>query len=450
METEARRTLRLSAYAGVVPDLDTDCHLVYSNITGAVAIVDDPTLQLLMKAKSGPLTIASPFSDAIAELQEAGILVPPDSDDLALLRKRVDLIKNRSELDIIANLTLDCNMVCSYCFERKVPESMGHDTTQAIANYIESRCADGEIKKVILSLFGGEPLLNKPALRDLVELTSEVVGRHNSRMRVALITNGLLLDEETIAFLESFDTFLVQITIDGPQPVHDQRRRPRDSRVSGFEAIMDNVLNCVGRLPLILRVNVDQANVESLPDLFEHWVSKGLNRPGVVVALQRVNTTSSANAHYHGRCIEEASFDVAIVPLVLELRRMGFRTGLAAVRKPRYIHCGANTKMHLAIDPNGDLYTCLTGAGNPDLRVGNLFQHPMFNETYNRWVSRSPLDIPECRECDVVGFCGGGCAVEALAKHGDINRPACPPFRFYYKGPVLPELWRVEMGRELG
>ena len=42
-----------------------------------------------------------------------------------------------------------------------------------------------------------------------------------------------------------------------------------------------------------------------------------------------------------------------------------------------------------------------------------------------KWTLRSPLLIKECVECKFAPICGGGCALTAYEKHGDINAPGC-------------------------
>lgn len=66
--------------------------------------------------------------------------------------------------------------------------------------------------------------------------TSTLNAPENARIRNALQTNGMLLDEEWASFLKE-NSFLVGISIDGPQEIHDAFRYDKAGRAS-FKSVM--------------------------------------------------------------------------------------------------------------------------------------------------------------------------------------------------------------------
>jgi uncharacterized protein len=75
-------------------------------------------------------------------------------------------------------------------------------------------------RQVGLTFYGGEPLLNMPALRAAVE---HVQQKYAGLFNLALTTNGVLLTEDKVDFLATNSVHVV-ISLDGPQTEHDRER----------------------------------------------------------------------------------------------------------------------------------------------------------------------------------------------------------------------------------
>lgn len=119
-----------------------------------------------------------------------------------------------------------CNIDCQYCFylhkenllhQPKQPK-MDDETLDAfIKSYIESQ--DGE--QIVFSWQGGEPtLLGLDYFRKVVELQKKYQPK-GTRIENDLQTNGILLNDEWCEFLHA-NNFLVGLSIDGPQKLHDK------------------------------------------------------------------------------------------------------------------------------------------------------------------------------------------------------------------------------------
>lgn len=83
------------------------------------------------------------------------------------------------------------------------------------------RLAASEAEERTLALTGGEPLLEWPLVRRAIEYAQESSPKGKG-LRVALTTNGLLLDEEKERFLVEHDVE-VQISLDGVREAHELR-----------------------------------------------------------------------------------------------------------------------------------------------------------------------------------------------------------------------------------
>ena len=126
-----------------------------------------------------------------------------------------------------------CNMDCSYCYYRdkgllagdSAPAVMSDALLETFTRqYIEAQTAP----QVLFTWHGGEPLLRPMSFyRRAIELQQRYAG--GRAIDNCLQTNGTLLTDEWCAFLRRLH-FLVGLSIDGPQPVHDRYRRTLDRR----------------------------------------------------------------------------------------------------------------------------------------------------------------------------------------------------------------------------
>lgn len=121
-----------------------------------------------------------------------------------------------------------CNLDCPYCFYLHKSELLGHAANgridealleQHVRQYIEANTGE----EVVFSWQGGEPtVMGLPFFERVVALQARY-RKAGQRIENDLQTNGILLDEDWVAFLERHG-FLVGLSIDGPRELHDKYR----------------------------------------------------------------------------------------------------------------------------------------------------------------------------------------------------------------------------------
>jgi uncharacterized protein len=120
----------------------------------------------------------------------------------------------------------DCNLACTYCFYSCKAEYFGSGTRHRMSDAVLETMMRKALGRPRASMGfgwqGGEPTL---AGLDFFKKAIELQKIHGRGMRVsnALQTNGMLIDDEWIAFLREY-SFLVGLSLDGPQHVHDHYR----------------------------------------------------------------------------------------------------------------------------------------------------------------------------------------------------------------------------------
>jgi uncharacterized protein len=270
-----------------------------------------------------------------------------------------------------------------------------------------------------------------------------------------MVTNGYLLDREKIAHLNKLKISFLQITLDGPEEVHDTRRVLPGGGPT-FRRILDNVAALMDSSyegVCAIRVNVDKRNLDSYIELrtalLERFKGKKLSvHPGQV-------HTSLGHAYDHANCLaarEWADFNI-------DLYRQGdvlppggwFPSDTGGC-------CVATTHHAFVVGPEGELYKCWEDVGKPAMVIGSIHEpepivnserlsqcfapfwtqervqesfvtHPELRAQYS--VGTDPYNDPVCRTCDVLPICGGGCVNKRLrTKHfGEEGLEFCSIYR---------------------
>ncbi len=131
------------------------------------------------------------------------------------------------------NVTEACNFRCAYCPYTLEGETHRRNHTDRMMSWEVARLAiddfllhsrpdtEENIRIAAISFYGGEPLLNFPVIRKSVE---HVLQNTDKRLIFQVTTNGSLLRDEIAEFLAAH-CFFVNVSLDGPEHIHDANRR---------------------------------------------------------------------------------------------------------------------------------------------------------------------------------------------------------------------------------
>lgn len=331
-----------------------------------------------------------------------------------------------------------CNLDCKYCFYLE-KENLYPDTTdwcmsdQVLETYIRQYIEAQNVPVVWFAWQGGEPtILGVDYFRKVVELQDKYA--NGKRIKNALQTNGILLDDEWGEFL-AHNHFLLGLSIDGPRTLHDKYRvdkrgqRTFDKVMRGLgvlkkHAVEFNTLTVVQRHnsyhPLeVYRFlkEIGSTFMQFIP-IVERSASRTTPHGLTLITpnvMQPARVSSwSVEPRQYGRFLCEI-FDewvrkdvgrrsVQIFEVTLQ-SWLGLDPSLCVFRET----CGAA----LAIEHNGDLYSC-DHFVYPENRLGNIVEHPLRSLVESEQQSSFGLNKREslpkyCRECDVRFACNGEC-----------------------------------------
>ncbi|MGR5092454.1 anaerobic sulfatase maturase [Vibrio maritimus] len=329
-----------------------------------------------------------------------------------------------------------CNIDCKYCFylekdmlypERQQNWRMSDETLeQFVRQHIEAQ--QGEY--VDFAWQGGEPtLLGLGFYQRVVELCDQYGG--GKSIRHAFQTNGLVLNDEWCEFFKRHQ-FLIGISIDGPEDLHDYYRVTRSKRGTHnnvMEAI--KLLNKHGVEFNTLTV-VNAKNVQQPMRVYEFLKSIGSTFIQFIPIVERETTQSeqltlaapgetmspvtpwSVTPDAYGKFLNTI-FDYWVRHDVGHTFVQSFDSTLASwLGEPAGVCIFSQRCGHaFALEANGDLYQC-DHYVYPEYKLGNIHQASIQEMNNSQEAIQFGKDKSEtlnqkCLDCRYRFACHGGC-----------------------------------------
>lgn len=448
--------MRPSSYCILVSLPGEERSLLFHGYSGAVDLVSPVVADFLRdpRRELDPASSSLP-EETLCVLRRRGYITDKSMQEerefVRELGMRVHRIHRRHASGGFLILpTYGCNLRCSYCYERALREKgsqwlerrMDEATVEAAFHAMDA-IDPGPRKHKALGFYGGEPL-QRGNRAVVVRIMGEALRRGFTCF--SAITNGVDLDAyEDLLGPDSRIGFL-QITLDGPEEVHDQRRCRPDG-TGTFKSIAKNVTRALGKnVRVSLRVNLDGENVEALERLASFVADQGWHKSkkfrayaspvhGAMGACRGQRLDKCFGGPLEMRRAAAGPKPSANDPIELDAvttslaRYLAGHLGRRGLPQWKTGFCGSNMAMYL-FDPHGDVYPCWEVVGHPERRIGTYGDGVLRlreDELY-KWHGRSVVLVEKCLDCAHLFFCGGGCEASALRKRGAWDEPDCGDF----------------------
>lgn len=131
---------------------------------------------------------------------------------------------NTKRFSLTISPTMSCNFKCIYCFEKGHTGKgvMDDFTIDNLIVFLQARL--NGVETLHISWFGGEPLLAMPVIEKLSQKMISFCIAKKIEYSASIITNGYLYKPKIAERLKELKVKKVQITLDGPEETHDNRR----------------------------------------------------------------------------------------------------------------------------------------------------------------------------------------------------------------------------------
>lgn len=352
-----------------------------------------------------------------------------------------------------------CNLGCAYCYYLDKAEIYGGREPRmslemletAVRGYIEAN----DVPEVTFIWHGGEPMvLGLDFYRKAMEFQQRYAG--GKTIRNTLQTNGTLLTREWARFFREHG-FLLGVSLDGPQDIHDKFRRDKggaptfDKVMRGIELLSAegvpfNTMStvnaaCEGRGLEVYRFlkGIGSRYLQFMP-VVEHvlrgprpWIVDP-DTPGAVLARWSVSDVG------FGRFLcdifdEWVRQDVGACFVNLFDTTLAGWCGVPPGTCAYADTCGDNA----ILEHNGDLYPC-DHFVYPKYRLGNIREHSiaelMDSEKMVQFGLAKRTALPRrCRTCEYLQLCHGECPKHRFnrTEAGETGLNAlCAGYRMFY------------------
>ena len=338
----------------------------------------------------------------------------------------------------------DCNLACGYCFylEKKTlfPETTAHRMNDAVLEATVRQMCTAGASHLSFGWQGGEPtLMGLPFFERAVHFqTLYGAGRTVGN---SLQTNGLLLDAKWARFLSKYN-FLVGISLDGPQHVHD---RYRTDRAGGgtWARVTD-----VARRLMEQGVSVNALSVVTdYAARFPQEIYSFLKESGLTYQQFIPSAPDGVGGGNDDPSVSAEAFGKFLVA-VFDLWRGDFREGMPTVSN-RFFESLLNRMLgavssdctlldtcgvYLTVEHNGDVFPCDFYVSN-EHRLGNVLTdtlRDLFQSDTVRRFGAAKAALPEaCRQCEHLDLCKGACPKER-PDGGAAPSRLCEAYRIFF------------------
>ncbi|WZL71536.1 thioether cross-link-forming SCIFF peptide maturase [Clostridiaceae bacterium 35-E11] len=325
----------------------------------------------------------------------------------------------------------DCNIRCKYCFASQ-GDFKGHRSLmseevgkKAIDLLIEN---SGSRRNLEVDFFGGEPLMNFEVVKKIVDYGKEREKETNKRFRFTITTNGVLLDQKTIEYInENMDN--VVLSIDGRKEVNDRMRYTINGNGT-YDVIVPKFLEMAKQRrnkSYFVRGTFTRENLDFASDVL-HLADLGFKNTSVEPVVTDENNEYAIREEDLETIFQQ--YDLLAKEYIKRYREgngftffhfmIDLNQGPCVIK--RLSGCGAGVE-YLAITPEGDIYPCHQFVGNQDFYMGNVLNKTLERDFQSYFGNAHIYNKEKCSKCWAKFYCSGGCHANAYNFHNDITKP---------------------------
>ncbi|MBR2319207.1 MAG: thioether cross-link-forming SCIFF peptide maturase [Clostridia bacterium] len=392
--------------------------------------------------------------DQIGELKAAGKLFTPDT-----FRPMADTLKQKTA-GVVKALCLHvahtCNLNCSYCF---ASQGKYHGDRALMSLEVGKRALDfliensGSRHNLEVDFFGGEPLMNWDMIKELVAYARQREKETGKHFRFTLTTNGVLVDEDVIAF-SNREMSNVVLSLDGRKEIHDAYRVDYAGNGS-WEKIVPKFQQFVearGGKNYYMRGTFTHANPDFLKDI-QQMLDLGFTELSMEPVVCAPEDPSALTAEDLPIVLDQYE---KLAELMLERHKAGkpftFYHYMIDLKGGPCIYkrvsgCGSGTE-YMAVTPWGDLYPCHQFVGEEAFKLGDIWNGVTNTATQCEFAACNVYARPDCADCWAKLYCSGGCAANAYHATGSVTgvyEYGCELFRKRMECAIM-----VEVAKTLG
>ncbi len=340
-----------------------------------------------------------------------------------------------------------CNLSCSYCYY--LSKEKGRMSDALLEEFIRQNTEAQTQPEILFTWHGGEPLL-LPIIYYARALELQQKYAHGRHIDNCLQTNGTLLNDEWCQFFREHN-FLIGISIDGPEPMHNTFRQDFEHTLRGIRLLQKHGVEWNAM------ATVNSRNADNPIEFYHFFKDLGCKYLQFTPVVERTNpqqalesvaqdskewtknasiTTESVEPLQWGRFLT-GLYDEWIKEDVGSIFVQLFDATLAnwVGQPPGLCSMSALCGLSPALQPDGSLYSC-DHFVFPSYKLGNIHHQTiaemMYGQQQQRFM-RTKVDSlsQRCRECAYLFACHGECPRNRFLS-GNENY-LCEGYRMFFR-----------------
>ena len=321
------------------------------------------------------------------------------------------------------------NLACKYCFAE---EGEYHGRRALMSFEVGKKALDflvansGNRVNLEVDFFGGEPLMNWDVVKQLVAYGRSLEKPNNKKFRFTLTTNGVLLNDEVMEFVNK-EMSNVVLSLDGRKEVND-RMRPFRTGKGSYDLIVpkfQKLAESRNQTNYYIRGTFTRNNLDFSEDV-KHFADLGFKQMSIEPVVGPEEDPYSIREQDLPQIMEE--YDKLALEYIDRYKKGNgfnfFHFMIDLTQGPcvykRLSGCGSGTE-YLAVTPWGDFYPCHQFVGNEDFLMGNVDEGIIKPEIVKEFGNCNVYSKEKCKNCFAKFYCSGGCAANSYNFHGTIN-----------------------------
>ena len=324
--------------------------------------------------------------------------------------------KNKFEQDSL-NLELFpsyfCNLKCDFCTLKKLCKDENFNVKKTINyfNNVSKFINKQSIKKIKISIFGGEPLILFDYIIDFLKKIHK-----EKTVYTNIVTNGTLLNKTIIKKainIKKITNF--QFTIDGLPSYHDKAKGSVNSfnkTINGINTLINSKYNKY----ISIRINISNKNKNSISNLMTLLNKKIENYNNLIYYPAFIHNKN--NVVENNYCISPVNYYKYLEIFYNLCTKLKLKTEIKL--SPLLKNCTYMRENSFVIAPDLKLYKCIDEQNNKENCIGNISNgnlnlyafHNNGRLKHFNLISESFLTNKRCRSCSWLPICRGGCPLD--------------------------------------
>lgn len=339
-------------------------------------------------------------------LKDNGIIIPDNLNERdTFISQQVERRFSGRSYHIILNMTMDCNLRCWYCYEDHIENSrLSEEVISSLIKHIERKSNVNPFQTLILSFFGGEPLLYKNKILEILNQVKEISVKKGFSLNANFTTNATLIDKEFLLSLKELKVSF-QITIDGWKDIHNKIRKYKNSERTSYDKIINSlklIRDTLLNYQIVLRINISPITINGISKLLPDII-KVLDPSKSSVSIYKVWQVKKdmVNEDIINNFVKECQLQ----GLVCSYLNMGFCLS----------GCYADNFNQVVINYDGLIYKCTARKFEKKNAYGYLNSDGMIVWDSSKLINRMSLKLPDrCLNCNILPVCPKPCSQTLL------------------------------------